>query len=81
VSLSGSGRTEQYLFIYNTIVTMDNIRTPNLVEDNEPKESATSISREIEEEDDDCDVDYLDDEPIRKPKGKKIRKMRSNFDR
>lgn len=60
---------------------MDNIRTPNLVEDNEIKESATSFSREIEEEDDDCDVDYLDDEPVRKPKGKKIRKMRSNFDK
>jgi hypothetical protein len=60
---------------------MDNIRTQNPVEDSEIKESATSISRESEEEDDDCDMDYLDDEPIRKPKGKKIRKMRSNFDR
>lgn len=61
---------------------MDKTRTQMPLENSKLNLSTTS-SEENEEEgdDDDFDADYLDDEPVRKPKGKKIRKMRSSYDR
>lgn len=59
---------------------MDNIRTPNAVPETESPKSNRLPSYD-NDEDDDFDGDYFEDEPMRKPKGKKIRKMRSTFDR
>lgn len=44
----------------------------------EPQESTEELPAN---DDEDFDKDFFDDEKIRKPKGKKIKKMRSSHDR
>ena len=44
-------------------------------------EKSNSLTSNHINTDDDFDDDFLSDEKTRKPKGKKIKKMRSTFDR
>ncbi len=53
---------------------MDTTTKPNSTE---PEPSIDTPAPEV----DDFDDDFLSDEKTRKPKGKKIKKMRSTFDR
>ena len=53
--------------------------TTNILNGNETSEAQddTASSKDA----DDFDDDFLDDEKTRKPKGKKIKKMRATYDR
>lgn len=53
--------------------TSNNLNESSSIENNLPRKKY-SHEKEIEE-------DFLSDEKSRKPKGKKIKKMRANFDR
>ncbi len=50
---------------------------PTIKNNSDETESLTPAPKEV----DDFDDDFLSDEKTRKPKGKKIKKMRATFDR
>jgi hypothetical protein len=66
-----------FLYPQLTLIIMDTI-TNSVVSENVSSDERVPFASEAEEE---LDLEFFNDEKSRKPKGKKIKRMRTTFDR